>query len=280
MKALPLPGIASTSVFSLCLSGTTDGDLHARLSAIAPRQASTAGVYDTNARNERLDLMQRVTGVGDVDKEELKALYSHMNATRGTARAVYDEIRNSAPNRKCPLCGVGTVAVLDHHLPKSKYPDLAILPANLVPVCHFCNDTKGARYPRNASQQTLHPYYDARLLMSRWVRATISVGSPVVVTYFAAPPSTWTNIDKKRVQRHFEICGIGTVFSSNANDELSLIKHRLLALSQRGGSAAVVAHLVEQAAIYATRPNCWQLSMYEVLASDCWFVGGGFNSIA
>jgi hypothetical protein len=281
MRALPLPGVTSSDVMSLCLSGTADAALRSRLKAIGPNLEASAMTYDANALAERLDLMAQVVSVGAVTKEELVALYStHMSATGGAARAVYDQIRNAAPNKKCPLCGVGTVAVVDHHLPKAKYPDLSVVPANLVPACHFCNDTKKARYPRSAGEQTLHPYYDVRLLGSRWLRASIIPGTPVVITYSAHPPAAWTLIDRQRVQRHFVVCGLGTVFASNANDELGPLKTRLEKLEARGGAAAVQAHLIEETANHSARPNSWQLSMYEALATDAWFTGGGFRAIA
>lgn len=281
MRALPLPSAISANVMTMCLNGTTDAALRARLQAIVPNLAASAASYQANAVAERLDLQARVPAVGGVSKAELVALYAtHLSATKGSARAVYDQIRNAAPNKKCPLCGVGTVAVLDHHLPKAKYPDLSVVPANLVPACHFCNDTKKARFPASAGQQTLHPYYDARLINGRWLAAAIDRGPPVVITFAPSPPPAWPLIDRQRVERHFAICGLGTVFAPNANDELGPLKTRLAALEAAGGPAAVQAHLIEEAASHAQRTNGWQLSLYEALAADPWFTAGGFHSIA
>lgn len=280
MRALPQPAIASANVLSTCLAAV-DAGLQARLQAISPALATTAGAYDANALAETLDLIPRLASIGAVSKAELVALYSdHLSATKGAARAVYDQIRNAAPNKKCPLCGIGTVAVLDRHLPKAKYPDLAVVPNNLVPACHFCNDTKRARYPRTRGEQTLHPYFDARLLETRWVGATLDQGPPPVLIFSASPPAIWSAIDRQRVQRHFTVCGLATTFTSNANDEPSPLKQRLTMLETHGGAAAVQAYLNEEAASHAGRPNCWQLSMYETLAASAWFVDGGFHSIA
>ncbi len=90
------------------------------------------------------DLLTREKTVGgQVTIDEMKSLYATgMSASSGAARRYYDEIVNAAPNRICPLCGVGTVTTLDHHLPQSKYPDYVLVPANLVPSCSDCNKTK------------------------------------------------------------------------------------------------------------------------------------------
>lgn len=264
----------------MCLPKIDDQGLRGRLNAISSPLHDAASTYDTYANAGTLHLVSRVTSVGAVSKEELIALYSeHISATRGAARSVYDQIRNSAPNKKCPLCGVGTVAVLDHHLPKTKYPNLSITPANLVPACHFCNDKKKARFPKEAEEQTLHPYYDAPLLKETWIKAVLDPGLPPALIYSVSPPVAWPAVDQKRVERHFTVCGLATTFTSNANDELPTLKGYLQMLDSRGGEPAVIAYLAEQAHSHAARPNSWQLAMYRALAAHSWFTGGGFHLI-
>ena len=281
MRSLPKPTFTNLEVLNLCLTAIPDVGLQTRLLAISNDLDTATASYDVNATAKTLNLIPRVNTVGKVTKPELTSLYSdHMSKTNGVARHIYDSLRNLAPYKKCPLCGVGTVATLDHHLPKSKYPDLAIFPCNLVPACHFCNDTKKARFPRQPGQQTLHPYYDAPLFGARWMKATLDQGPPLVIMYEASPPVTWPAIDQDRVRRHFTICGIGVTFSSNANDELAAHKDTLVKLHRQGGAMAVRANLLEQVEKYSSRTNSWQLSLFEALANDVWFINTGFNSIA
>lgn len=280
MRNLPLPTDTQDSVFTLCLDATTDPSLHARLTAITADLAAVAATYQANATASSLHLIPRVTSVGAVTRDELKSLYKqHLSATDGAARAVYDRIRNAAPNNRCPLCGVGTVAHCDHHLPQSRYPDLAILPINLVPACHFCNDKKHAKYPANAGQQTFHPYFDHHLLRDAWVRATLNPGPPPVLVFDTAPPPTWPAIDQDRVRRHFEACGLAITFTTNANDELPIIRDRLKLQASSGGMAAVQQFLNDECNVNSSRPNSWQYATYRSLAADAWFVNGGYLSI-
>lgn len=71
----------------------------------------------------------------------------------------------------CPYCGrilidmaeLGTSASkpdIDHFLPKSKYPFLAMSYCNMIPVCHTCNDihNKGDMDP------LVHPNFEKKLL--------------------------------------------------------------------------------------------------------------------
>jgi 5-methylcytosine-specific restriction endonuclease McrA len=280
VRSLQLPAVTTSQVLSMCLTAIGDPDLKARLEAIGPSLNAAAVTYHAGANAAALHLMPRVTSVGTVSKDELIALYSyHLSSSSGTARPVYDQIKNAVPNKKCPLCGIGTVAALDHHLPKAKYPDLAIVPVNLVPSCHSCNDTKKARFPKNAGEQTLHPYYDSRLLAQQWIKATLDYGSPPAIIFSASPPPSWSAVDQTRVERHFTVCGLAVAFTANANDELGPLKARLEMVESRGGQPAVQAHLAEGARSYAQRPNSWQLAMYQTLAADSWFTAGGFHSI-
>ncbi|WP_447901261.1 hypothetical protein [Stenotrophomonas sepilia] len=283
MRQLPFPTDSFDYVYALCTSATADAELRARLLDIVPTLSATAALYDERARQAELHSIERRNAVGDVTKEELKALYkTHLSATKGAARAVYDRIRSSAPHNKCPLCGVGTVAHCDHHLPQSKYPDLAVLPLNLVPACHYCNDKKKAKHPANAGQQTFHPYYDQHLLLENWVWAEVKHGAPgvpPVVVFEARPPSTWSADDQRRVKHHFKACGLVVTFATNANDELSTLRSLLEPLGNAGGQVAVRDHLLTQRDANEGRLNSWQYAMYRALADDAWFVAGGYLHI-
>ncbi len=283
MRALPLPTDRFDDVYGLCTGATVDEDLKARLIAIRCTLLKTAALYAQKAKLAELHSINRREAIGNVTKAELKALYkNHLSATKGAARGVYNRIRSSSPNNKCPLCGVGTVAHCDHHLPQSKYPDLAVLPLNLVPVCHFCNDKKKAKHPKSAGQQTFHPYYDQHLLAENWVWAKLErggAGVPPILAFEARPPVTWPQDDQKRVKHHFSACGLAVTFATNANDELSSIRKALEVQAQCGGQQAVQEYLILQREVSADRLNSWQYAAYKALASDAWFVGGGYQHI-
>lgn len=44
--------------------------------------------------------------------------------------------------RMCVICGQTSVAQIDHVLPRSKFPDLTLVPINLIPICAQCNGAK------------------------------------------------------------------------------------------------------------------------------------------
>jgi hypothetical protein len=150
---------------------------------------------------------------------------------------------------------------------------------NLVPACHFCNDKKKAKFPASPGQQTFHPYFDEHLLQDAWVHATVIPGPPPILVFDTQPPANWPEQDQARVKRHFEVCGLGITFTTNANDELPIIRDRLTLQATRGGVAAVQQFLNDESRVHSQRLNSWQHATYRELASSAWFVNGGYLTI-
>lgn len=62
----------------------------------------------------------------------------------------------------CPSCGEpGKPGTLDHYLPKTTFPELSIVIANLTPMCSECQGRKGTDFiNENGEKLFLHPYFD------------------------------------------------------------------------------------------------------------------------
>lgn len=83
--------------------------------------------------------------------------------------------------RICPGCGeLGEPNTLDHYLPKKKYPQFAILPLNLAPMCDACQKEKGAKTTvAPGARLFIHPYFST---FSQPQILELDIGPP-----FAAP---------------------------------------------------------------------------------------------
>lgn len=279
MRTLPMPQYPAANLLATCIGGVQDPALVARLHAITAQLVATAAGYHQLAQTQSLHQVARVAAVGAVTGAELQTLYSgQMSATNGAARAIYDAIRNAPVNGKCPLCSIGAVTVLDHHLPKSRYPDLSVCPFNLVPACDFCNNAKRARYPISAETQTIHPYYDD-YTQEQWIFAQLDTAGPPVLVFYVDAPANWPQVAQLRAKRHFDVVKLGQAYTSNANDDLMSLRGHLTGIAATKGAASVHAYLLEEQARYAPRPNSWQHAMYQTLAANQWFVGGGYMAI-
>jgi len=275
-----LPLVSPAHLLNACIGGVADVGRAARINAAVPTLLNTAATLNAQAATKSLQNIPRVTGVGAATKDDLLSLYvDQMSDAKGSARAYYDLIKNASPNGKCPLCGVGQVRTLDHHLPKSRYPDLSVCPFNLVPACDFCQSGKLAKYPTNAGEQTLHPYYDD-FTGEQWIFATLNTGGDLALVFHVAAPPAWPAVDQQRVLRHFTVFKLALVYTSNANDDLSTLRERLNSLGAAGGAIAVQAYLDDERDRWALRVNSWQHVMYQTLAAQAWFVNGGYLNIA
>jgi len=279
MRTLPMPPQSAADVLATCIGGVADPALRLRLEAITGQLVADAANYDQLARIQSLHQVVRSPNVGAVTRPELEALYSkQMSASNGAARVIYSALRNAAPNGKCPLCGIGTVTVLDHHLPKARYPNLSVCPFNLVPACDFCNNAKRARFPACAEEQTLHPYYDD-YTQQQWIFAQLDIAGPPVLLFHVIAPAHWPQVARLRAKQHFDVVKLGVSYTSNANDDLIPLRDHLTTIAATKGAAGVQAYLAEEQARYAARLNCWQHVMFQTLAANPWFIGGGYLQI-
>lgn len=61
----------------------------------------------------------------------------------------------------CPYCGDRKIDEIDHYVPKEKYPEFTLYPANLIPICSKCNKKKLSKFiNNNKERQFINYYYD------------------------------------------------------------------------------------------------------------------------
>ncbi|WP_245558798.1 HNH endonuclease, partial [Arhodomonas aquaeolei] len=142
-----------SDVLDKCISSIRDTDLRKRLSLVSSDIDAAEADYDHKGTCKVLySISQKICDdgqavLGAVTKKELKDVYSlHMVPNGKPAREFYEKLLFGAPRGRCPLCGHGQASTLDHYLPKSRYPQLAVVPLNLVPCCKDCNTGKGERF--------------------------------------------------------------------------------------------------------------------------------------
>jgi hypothetical protein len=278
-KLAPPTHLDPQEVFKLCVRRIRDQDLRLRMlsvvheighaSAAYAAAASVAAVYALNETG--FDL----TGV---TRAEMSDIYEYkFAAKRAAGRRIYDEIKLAPRFGRCPLCGHRDVGTLDHHLPRARFPALAVAPLDLIPACGECNIRKGAFVSTTAEQQTLNPYFDD-VENEIWLCATVIESDPVAFDFFADPPSGWSSVLSKRVENHFRFFGLAELYSVQAAQEFANIKYDLTNMLKSGAQPAdMQAHLARQAASRShLHLNSWQSATYTAMASSDWFCSGGW----
>jgi hypothetical protein len=194
------------------------------------------------------------------------------------ARAIYDMLLSRAPLGRCPFCGMGHASTLDHYLPKTKYPQLSVLPQNLVPSCKDCNTGKSTTIATTAITQCLHPYFDHHSFINeQWLFAEVVPTTPATIRFYIQAPETWDLISKGRVKTHFTDFNLASRYSVEASNQIACLRDSLLRYRDLLGVEGVKQHLIIEAkAHFQQHKNSWQTAMFQALASSSWYCEGGF----
>lgn len=184
---------------------------------------------------------------------------------------IRDSIRNVALNSLCPYCGEGSVAQLDHYLPKSTFAGTAVHPANLVPSCIDCNYKKGSHEPDNQLPAVLHPYFDDALNI-KWLKASLiedELSSPVI-NFFVRLEENDAQLEK-RLNAHMQVFSLAERFSIKAaqllNDFEGMLNSETMTLEM------TKQHLARmRGGYYANRINSWQAAAYDAMLASDWYL--------
>ncbi|MFJ3815264.1 HNH endonuclease [Streptomyces sp. NPDC090056] len=236
-------------------------------------------LYIAAGRDGSLHSLSGELPAEDGDGEYLLYAYDGGLVASLAGRDIYDQILAGAPYERCPMCGRGIATTLDHQLPKSEYPILAITPANLVPACSACNQKKSSKDPADASEMLLHPYFDS-LGSSRWLGARIHEESPARAEYFVEPADDWSTEFSERVARHFAFFGLSRQYAIAAAGKLAADRRQHAGLLERAGPDELRLHLKESAeGFWSVAGNTWEGALCNALAENTWYVNGGMNEI-
>lgn len=281
MIKIEQPNLDAGDVFSTCISRVQASELKVRLNSIKPEIIRGSLLFEQlgTAKNFYQFIREDLIGENVTTKEMEKIYTDRMAKKTAPGREIYDEIKSLAPHGKCPLCAHRTVSTLDHYLPKTHYPVLAVTPLNLVPACSDCNKTKLTDYPTNANEQTLHPYFD-NIEDDHWLVAEVQPSIPAAVIFSVVAPSSWGSTLKNRVNLHFNSFGLPGLYAAQAADELLNIRYQLDIIFNVGGAQAVKSELESRAESCRQHSiNSWRTATFDAFSKSEWFCDGGFKAI-
>ncbi|WP_328434825.1 HNH endonuclease [Streptomyces sp. NBC_00425] len=275
------PKHTASDSFRTCISRVRDKQLKERLQKSEGEVVEAGQVYVAAAQATTLhNLDPKDFKPDEVTTSEMTAVYTSRMAKKGAAgRGIYDDLVLAAKEGRCPLCGQRQVSTLDHHLPKSLFPALAVDPLNLVPACSDCNKLKLDVSPAGVEDQTLHPYFD-NVEQQSWLYAEVVESAPAALRFFVRPPADWSDVLARRVESHFKIFGLAALYGAQAAQLLSDIRYVLTENYSEipGGGVRRVRQYLEREAESRRRVylNSWQTATYSALAVNTWFCDGGF----
>lgn len=275
MRSLPRPEFSVESVLQMIGSSARADKLRKLEEELKDGEAE----FRANAlTNDYRLTAKKHPALKPEDEVEVKWAWSaRLSGKKGTARPLYDALRGGAPHNRCPLCLHRIVHDLDHFLPQSKYPRLAIVPDNLVPICSDCNGIKRSFVAESPEEEPLHPYFDD-LGEAPWLEAEVveTGGAPVLFAVLAQP--TWSSTLASRVVTHFERLGLAALYTDLAAGllaDIGLLLERQYAASGSGG----VKFLLNEMADSWSRPGNepYQAAALRAWASSDFVCDGGWK---
>lgn len=278
MRYLPRPMVTARQSLDLCIASIRDKNLIERLKLATETVESIEAEYLIRGHQAELNMITGTQGVaGHVSTSEMDRVYENTFVRSRKTRHIYDSIKKRPENDICPLCGQRTVFTLDHYLPKSTHPVLAITPVNLVPACGECNKIKHEHLAALSTDQTMHPYFDY-MDDDRWLFAKVQQHEPATLFFSPDPPMHWGDVKRQRVITHFKVFDLGKLYASHSAVELRNIRFALQKISENNPPQIVRDHLKSEAdSRAAAHPNSWQRAAYAALVDSEWFWSGGFN---
>lgn len=279
MKKIPLPSINPMRLFKHCVSSIErNAELKTKLKDGKREYKNLAKQYKKNGeRGVLYNIQPLIPNTNDavaafeVTKKQFIRLYEYNFMEKN--RHIYDALKIST-NDQCPFCGgIGATDNLDHYLPKTHFPQYAILPYNLIPACRDCNmGTKGSTFATQNSDQVIHPYLDKNCFFDeQWIKATvIEHDGNVTIDYVVEAPTSWTDTDRTRAEKHYTSFGLARKYRKQAAIALTTLVDQRKGFMARFPPGEFKEFLLD-IANGSLPPNHWKRVLYQALAQSDWF---------
>lgn len=277
------PDLDVEETFGICTSRVRDNEknnfLRSRLARVTHVIVTESENFVIQAKAGELFRVPQSQDVGDiVTTNEMVSLYNgRMAGKTGPGRSIYTIIKLLPEHDRCPFCDHRDVSTLDHILPKTLFPALAVTPLNLVGSCKDCNKAKKTLAPTNADDAILHPYFD-NVSDQTWLKARIIEQDVCAALFRVRHRDEWSNSTNARLKAQFKMLGLHKLYSSQAAREMSGIRDSLIRKHDAGGAETVKRELEDQwRSRQVDRRNCWQTALYKALSRSDWYCDVGFR---
>lgn len=279
MEPVTRPIRCPRETFNTTIRNVKSNELKNRLRSIENNVFEAAQDYAVRAVVPDLHSIATMEIVGTVLKDELVKNYDNRLAKKASpGRDIYDELKSLPNGDICPYCNHRDVSTLDHFLPKSHFPILAVAPDNLIGVCSDCNKKKGDTIPAALTDTFLHPYFE-NISNEQWLFAEVIHSTPPAIRFFTQFPLGWSEELGQRVLYQFDRLELASLYAKQAAREMSDIRSGLQLHLENGGSIRVQRELEHQwNSRRANQINSWKTAMYEALKNSAWYYEGGFQN--
>lgn len=265
LTKLPIPAYSSIALYSSMLQNADSDDLN-ELKGFATTFSSACAAYDQHGGSSAHIVPLTTTTVEF--KTAIDNCYKRLGNKQITPSYLRDLLIHAVP--RCPYCGIGETAVLDHVLPRSVWPEFTIHIRNLVPACGKCNGHKSNRSFLISNWSYRHPYFDSELTEHFLFARPLIRGKNIRYEFWVAQPSKLSATTFLSIEKAFETFDLANRFSRQSVATLSDRSYKLKQLFKDLGAVGVKEYLLgESLSLSHSRgPNHWEAVLFRDLAAN------------
>jgi 5-methylcytosine-specific restriction endonuclease McrA len=260
---LPCPGVVNADLIDTVVSERQGGINAAYFTGI--RDAWKARIQDYVVASGNPEIVKPWPGI---DSHKKKYLNLYLSPQPNSVQAPILASLRSRTLQLCPACGEdGTPNTLDHYLPKEVYPEYAITPMNLFPMCDTCQGEKLTKTVTASNERLfLHPYFD-QFAGSQVV--VLRIGRPLEApeTIEITPHPGLTATDAALLARHLAELGIARRYSKFFRDEYIRLLRLAKSSRAKGQNVQQNLELFAEHALHKS-PNSWGHIFYSGALAD------------
>jgi hypothetical protein len=170
----------------------------------------------------------------------------------------------------CPYCNFGEQWEHDHYLPKSVYPEFALYPNNLIPICKQCNGKKLARYKENGVRLFKHLFSELDGVAG-FLRVMVAYEPKLHVEYSLTRPVTLTAAQFSVLEMHFDKLDLADRYARQASTVLAKLVRQFRSAESLALGPHQLRQRLNQMALdraAASPPNHWEAVLMQALAAS------------
>ena len=271
MRNLNSPILDPHDTFMRIVTAKTETDRKNRLRAL---ERALIGHYDLyRANTNTLELIE-AAGYASPDKEDLEDCYNTSTKELDTLKKHIRSMQPPIIYNTCQYCGIGVPNSFDHYLPKSTFPEFAVLSLNLLPCCSVCNGHKGIVFLVDGERQFVNLYFDP-LPQTRYLFVDIDYedGLPMA-TYRLSNVSGIDPLLFRRIETHFTRLNLYLRYSVSAVEVFSDARTSAQTHCTAVSPVEVRAYLGREAGrlMREYSQNYWKAVLFDELSQTTQFI--------
>jgi hypothetical protein len=179
MRYVPPPPITSLPSLQQ-IEASCAPQIRAVMAAIRPQLLAAYAAYEA-ARPDTLHQLPSA-GLNAAQRSTLELVFKRRYGQfRSLLNGLSDHFESTGEST-CPYCNFGEQWEHDHYLPKRVYPEFALYPNNLIPICKPCNGKKLARIQQNGVRLFKHLFSELNGVVG-FLQVTVGYHPELTVEY-------------------------------------------------------------------------------------------------